>query len=92
MYEEWFEKIAKSLTINEVVDNEKTVDVTLPKEISNRINGEKLFMEAYNISHYFRLNYRSGCIHIILDKAKLEKHYLMYLIGILLKIKKLIDI
>ncbi len=92
MYEEWFEKIAKSLTINEVVDNEKTVDVTLPKEISNRINGEKLFMDAYNISHYFRLNYRSGCIHIILDKAKLEKHYLMYLIGILLKIKKLIDI
>ena len=91
MYEEWFEKIAKSLLIEEVVDNEKFVDVTLPKEISNQIKGDELFMEAYNISNHFKLNYRYGCIHIILDKNRLEKHYLMYLIGILLKIKKMIN-
>jgi len=91
MYEEWFEKIAKSLMIDEIHDNEKLVDMTLPKKISNQINGEKLFMETYNISKYFKLNYRNGCIHVILEKNKLEKHYLMYLIGVLLKIRSMLN-
>ena len=91
MYEEWFEKIAKSLMIEEIHDNEKIVDMTLPKEISNRINGEKLFMETYNISKHFKLSYQNGCIHVILEKVKLEKHYLMYLIGVLLKIRNMIN-
>ena len=90
MYEEWFEKIAKSLNITEVIDDEKQVDITLPKELSDQIKGDELFLEAYNICRHFKLNYRHGCIHLILDKNKLEKHYLMYLIGILLKIKKMI--
>ena len=90
MYEEWFEKIAKSLNITEVIDNDKMIDITLPKELSDQIKGDELFLEAYNISRHFKLNYRHNCIHLILEKNKLDKHYLMYLIGILLKIKKMI--
>ena len=90
MYEEWFEKIAKSLLIDEVQDNDKIVDIKLPKEISNQIDGESLFIETYNISKYFKLSYQHGCIHIILEKNKLEKHYLMYLIGVLLKVRNMI--
>jgi len=39
----------------------------------------------------FRFNYKNGCIHVILDKIKLDKHYLMYLIDILIKISEMID-
>ena len=90
MYEEWFEKLAKSLNINNVLDNDKSVDIALPVNISSKIKGDELFIESYNLNHNFRLNYNNNEIHIILDKNKLDKHYLMYLIGILIKIREMI--
>ena len=91
MYEEWFEKLARSIDIIDVVDGKNSVDMTLNKDISSKIDGEELFNEAYKISRMFRFSYKSGFIHIILDKMKLEQHYLMYLIGILIKIKEMIN-
>ncbi|MBQ2872689.1 MAG: transcription-repair coupling factor [Bacilli bacterium] len=91
MYEEWFEKIARNLGITEVVDGKNSVDITLPKELSSQIDGEKLFHEAYNVSRNFRFTYKNNSIHVILDKVKLEGHYLMYLIGILIKINGIIN-
>ena len=91
MYEEWFEKLAKSLEIIEVVDGKNSIDMTLSQENSSKIDGEKLFNEAYSISRMFRFTYKNGYIHIILDKIKLDQHYLMYLIGILIKIKGMIN-
>lgn len=90
MYEEWFEKLAKTLGIDNVIDDKKIVDMELPKELSSMLQGDKLFIESYNINHNFKLNYKNCCIHIILDKNKLEQHYLMYLIGILIKIKEML--
>ena len=90
MYEEWFEKIAKSLNVENVIDNDKLVDIALPQEVSNKIKGDDLFIESYNLNHNFRLNYLHNQIHVILDKNKLDKHYLMYLIGILIKIREMI--
>jgi len=91
MYEEWFEKLAKSLEIIEVIDGKNSVDMTMSKEISSKIDGEKLFNEAYSISRNFRFSYNSGFIHVILDKIKLDQHYIMYLIGILVKIRNMIN-
>ena len=91
MYEEWFEKIAKSFGIVTVLDNDKLVDITLPVDISNRIKGDELFAKVYDVNHNFRLNYRNNEIHVILDKNKLEKHYLMYLIAVLIKIRGIIN-
>ena len=91
MYEEWFEKMAKNLGIVEVVDGKNSVDVTLPMEISSKIDGEELFNESYSINRNFRFTYKSGCIHIILDKIRLDKHYLMYLIGILIKVNGMLN-
>ena len=91
MYEEWFEKLAKSLGINNVVDTEKFVDITLPASISNKIKGDDLFIESYNVNHNFKLNYKNNEIHIILEKKKLDKHYLMYLIAILIKVRNMIN-
>ena len=91
MYEEWFEKLAKSFGIDNVIDNDKMVDIVLPACISNNVKGDELFTEVYNINHNFKLNYKNNEIHIILEKRKLEQHYLMYLIAVLIKLRKLID-
>lgn len=87
MYEEWFEKIAKSLGINKVVTMKNNIDIELPCELSSKIDGERLFNDAYSISKMFRFLYKDSSIHIILDTIKLEKHFLIYLIKLLEKIK-----
>ena len=87
MYEEWFEKIANSLGINKVVTMKNNIDIELPCELSSKIDGERLFNDAYSISKMFRFLYKDSSIHIILDTIKLEKHFLIYLIELLEKIK-----
>ena len=87
MYEEWFEKIAKSLGINKVVTMKNNIDIELPCELSSKIDGERLFNDAYSISKMFRFLYKDSSIHIILDTIKLEKHFLIYLIELIEKIK-----
>ena len=91
MYEEWFENLAKKIDITEVIDGKNSVDISLTKEISSKIDGEKLFHEAYNVSRNFRFTYKNSSIHVILDKVNLDQHYLMYLIGILIKINGMIN-
>ena len=83
MYEEWFEKLAKKLSIQKVNQTKNYIELILPSEISNKIDGEKLFMDAYKISRMFRFNYKNGNISIILDTVKLENHFFVYLNNLL---------
>ena len=39
----------------------------------------------------FRLSYKNNCIHVILDIVKLDKHFILYLVDLLIVIKKMID-
>ena len=50
MYEEWFEKMARKLGIDRVLDGKNSVDIMLPSDVSSKINGEELFHESYKIS------------------------------------------
>ncbi len=91
MYEEWFEKLAKELGIHQVKQTNNFIEITLPKEFTENINGEQLFMEVNQLSRMFRFSMRLGCLVITLDTVKLEKHFIYYLIdlmNILLKQKK----
>ena len=90
MYEEWFEKLAKSLDINEVLDDKNCISLRLSSHVSAQIKGEELFMVSYKVSKNFRLSYKNESIYLILDKNNLDKHYLVYLIEILLKIEGMI--
>ncbi len=87
MYEEWFEKIAKELNITNIKQTKTFIEIELPSEISKEIDGEELFLEAYNISKQFRFNYKNNKIYIILDTIRLEKHFLFYIVELLNKIK-----
>ncbi len=83
MYEEWFEKIAKQLSIVNVKQTEREVMVTLPEDISSRIKGDKLFLEAYNLSQNFRIKYENKRIVIVLVFHGLEKHFVYYLVPLM---------
>jgi transcription-repair coupling factor (superfamily II helicase) len=53
-----------------------------PQETAN-IDGEKLFMMAYEVSPYFKFNHHGKCLGVQLDTVKLPKHYIFYLIELL---------
>lgn len=87
MYEEWFEKLAKKLEIENSKQTKTFIELELSENISKKIDGEKLFLMAYDISKMFRFSFKNNKIHIILDTVKLDDHFLIYLIRLLEKIK-----
>ena len=86
MYEEWFEKMAKKLEIEKSIQNNLLIDLTMSENMSKKIDGEKLFYMAYEVSHNFKLDFKDNKIHIILNLKGLEKHFVMYFTEIFDKI------
>ena len=83
MYEEWFEKLADKLHIKQVRQYNNTVEIAIPEEISNKLEGDKLFLVSYNINPKFRLSYKNKEIHMALPLLHLEKHFIYYMVGLL---------
>ena len=86
MYEEWFDSMAKSCNITKVIQNERMVEITLPKNISQNIKGDTLFIDAMQISTNFKFKYINECIVIQFFIKKDDKHFLYYLVPLLEKI------
>ena len=91
MYQEWFEKLAHELKINRVIQNETTIEVELPEDVSNKLEGDKLFLTIYNINPKFRLSYRMKKIYISLPKVNLEEHFIYYEVKLLNEIISMIS-
>ena len=83
MYEEWFEKIAKKLCVEKVIETKTFIEIIFSKETSQKIDGEKLFMDAFNISHMFRFKMQHDMLSIILDTVKLEENYVLLIAKLL---------
>ena len=83
MYETWFEKKAKELNIKDIKQNKNSIEITLSKELTENIDGDKLFTELYSLSKMFRLSMRMQRLIILLDIVKLDKHFIYYLIDML---------
>ena len=83
IYETWFEKKASELGIKDIKQTKNSIEVILPKELTNQIDGEKLFVELYSLSNMFRLSMKLQRLSIILDIVKLDKHFIYYLIDML---------
>lgn len=88
MYQEWFEKMAKELEIEKVNHTRNSLEIIFSKEMTNMIDGEKLFVDAFNVTPMFRFKMLHERLILILDTIKLEKHYIYYLVDLLSKIKK----
>ncbi len=91
MYEEWFEKLAQELHITNVENRNNYLKVELPEDVSNKINGEKLFLITYNIHPKFRLSYANKKLTITLPLLNLEKHFIFYIVDLLTKIIDMIN-
>ena len=87
MYEEWFEKLAKKFEIEEVHQTRNYIEMIFSQNMSSKIDGEKLFIDAYNISRMFRFQMKNNRLILILDTIKLEEHYLFYITKLLKDIK-----
>lgn len=88
MYEEWFEKLALKLKITDVKQTDRFISVTLPVEISEKIKGDKLFLEAYNINPKFQLKYENKKISITLNLLNQKKHFIYDIVKLILVIDK----
>ena len=86
MYEEWFEKLAKKYNIKQVVQTDRSIEITLPEEISSNIKGDKLLIEAMNLSRSFNIKYVNKKISILLYTKDLPKHFIFYIVTLLEKI------
>ena len=84
MYEEWFESLARDLKIMKVVDTSSYVELVICKEILDAIDIENLFVSVINITTNFQFKYKNEELTINLLKKNLEKHYIYYLIDLLL--------
>lgn len=91
MYEEWFEKLAHKLNIQKVNQTKNFVEIVLSKELTEKVDGELLFMEANRISRMFRFSMKLGRLSIILDTIKLDKHFIYYLIDLMEVLEKAIS-
>ena len=88
MYEEWFEKLARSLNITRVTQTERLVEVELPEELSNHIKADKLFLESYNINPNLKFAYQNKRIKITLMLKPNDKHFLYTFVPVLELIKE----
>ena len=83
MYEEWFEKLARKLGIVTVHQSEREIEIELPVEVSNNIDGEKLFVKAYNINPRFRLRYFHKQVIIALTLLNQKEHFLYSIVPLM---------
>ena len=87
MYEEWFEKLALSLNIERVVQNNKIVELEIPASLTKTLKFDKLFMQIYNICPKVQFRSMFNNVYITLPIANLPKHFVYYLVDILNFIK-----
>lgn len=83
MYEEWFEKLAQKLNITRVNNRQNIIELELPQDLSNKLEGDKLFLTIYNINPKFKISYKMRKIYISLSLLNLEKHFIYYLVPLL---------
>jgi len=88
MHEELFENKAKQLKIEKIIQTKNSISLYLPSNLSAKINGDQLFMEACSLTRKFRFGMKKGELIITLDTVTLDKHYIYYLLDVLEIIRK----
>ena len=87
MYEEWFTNLCKKLNISKINKTDRSIEIVLSEETSNNIKGDKLLFETMSISNKFNIKYIHKNIIITLFYKGLEKHYIYYLVKLLIAIQ-----
>ena len=88
MKQELCEKIIDKIGINVVQNDRLKFAIKLDNNIYNKLNVENLFIETTRISTKFNFAYRGDAIFISLLKEQVEKHYINYVLDLLLYISE----
>lgn len=88
MFEKCTEQLMKELEIETVTQLKNQITMSLSEKISDLIDGEKLFMEAYSINPKFKLSYKNKMISISLNTDSSVKNYIYYFFDLLSEIRK----
>jgi len=88
MYEELFEYKARELGIKKIIQTKNFISIYLPIDLSNKIDGDNLFMQAMDISRKIRFGMKNKELIITLDLINLDKHFIYYLNDLIDVIKK----
>lgn len=88
MHEELFDYKARNIGIKKIIQTKNFITIYLPVEISNNVDGDKLFMAAMDISRKIRFGMKNKELTITLDLVNLDKHFIYYLNDIVDIIKK----
>ena len=88
MHEEWFEKLIKKFDINNIRQTNNFIEITLSKDLTNKINGELLFIETSKLTNKFRFSLKREQLIVTLDLINLDKHFIYYLIELMEVINK----
>ena len=83
MYEEWFEKLAQILNITKVTKDDRIVEIALPEEVSNKIEGDRLLLDAIMINPKFNISYKNKEIRVSLLYKFNKNHFLIDYIKLL---------
>ena len=62
--------------------------MTFNKDLSNKIDGENLFMDVLTLSRKFRFSMKNDELTITFDTVGLDKHFIYYLIDLIKIVKK----
>lgn len=80
MYEEWFEKLAQKFEIKRVRQTNNFIEIILPNNLTEKINGDILFFETNKLGKMFRYKLQFNSLVVTLDIINLDKHFIYYLI------------
>ena len=90
MHEEWFEKLIKKFDINNIRQTNNFIEITLSKDLTNKINGELLFIETSKLTNKFRFALKREQLIVTLDLINLDKHFIYYLIEFIQVLDKIL--
>jgi transcription-repair coupling factor (superfamily II helicase) len=88
MYEEWFEKLANELNIKRVKQTKTFIEVQLDRNLTESLDGNLLFEKVTYLSRSLRFSSKMNILSIMLDTVKLDKHFIYYLVDLMLIIKE----
>lgn len=84
MKQELCEKLIQKLNLKILINDKNKISIKLDENFYQGINVEKLFIVSTGISTRFNFSYNGSAIIISLNKINLERHYINYILDLLL--------
>ena len=88
MKQELSEKLIDKLNIKVLINDRNKFSIKLDESVYKNLNIEKLFITSTHITTRFNFSYNGNAIIISLNKINSDKHYINYILDLLLYINQ----